>query len=174
MSESANRELLAAIREGDLERVMNALEAGGDVEAKDAHGIAGLPLRTACFHGNMRIVAALLTCGANPDGPAQEAPLDCLPLRAAMRGGHDEAIEFLIQSGARWPDDLVSQKEEKIDRQTAQATRSTDSEVEEIEISTCFGLDTAALTQDFLAAQVGQEASRRRKPKVSLLNRLLT
>lgn len=172
MSETTNRELLAAIRKGDFERVMNALEAGGDVETKDAHGIPGLPLRIACFHGNLRIVAALLTCGANPDGPDRETPQDCLPLRAAVRGGHDETIELLNQVGARWPDDLLVQEKEKADRLAAQDTRLTNSEIEEIEISACFGLDTAALTQDFLAAQSRQEPPVRPKPRPSLLSRL--
>ena len=172
MSEIINRELLAAIRKSDFDKVMQTLEQGADVEAVDAHGIPGLPLRIACFHGHLRIIAALLTCGAKPNGPEQAAPQDCLPLRAALRGQHKDAVELLLQVGALWPEDIplenIAENESSDETEEQFAT----CEIEEIDISGCFGLDTATLTQDFLATSAQNAPPTRLRRRPSILNRL--
>lgn len=97
-------ELVAAIRSGSLSAVINALDAGANIEESDIHGHSGLPLRTACFAGKPEIVAELIRRGADinargGDGPSQ-------PLRLAVRTRQRAIITLLLEHGARIPDGL--------------------------------------------------------------------
>ena len=74
--------LIDAIRAGSLSGVLTALNDGGDIEMPDMHGCSGLPLRTACFEGNLAIVRELLNRGANPNAIASDGP--GAPLRLAL------------------------------------------------------------------------------------------
>jgi hypothetical protein len=92
-------ELRTAIEQGQLPAVIAALNNGADIEERDVHGDAGLPLRTACFLGKLTIVAELLKRGANihaPNGQGSSAPI-----RLASRGKHDEIVALLIEHGAQ-------------------------------------------------------------------------
>jgi ankyrin repeat protein len=95
--------LIESIRADRLNGVIDALEAGADIEEPDIHGNRGLPLRTACFAGNETIVRELLARGANPNASASDGP--GAPLRLAMRGGHEEVSALLLQNGAQLPSD---------------------------------------------------------------------
>jgi len=94
--------LIDAIHSGSLSGVLNALDDGGDIEMPDMHGYSGLPLRTACFEGNLAIVRELLKRGANPDAIASDGP--GAPLRLALRKGHQDIADLLLQKGATPPD----------------------------------------------------------------------
>lgn len=96
--------LVSAIRAGRLSGVIAALEDGGDLEEADIHGFRGLPLRTACFEGEISIIRELLRCGADVNAPAADGP--GAPLRLALRGGHREVAALLLQSGAEVPPGL--------------------------------------------------------------------
>jgi|GEM_PF-2204349 len=93
--------LIESIRAGRVSDVIEALEAGADIEEPDMHGSRGLPLRTACFAGNEAIVRELLTRGADPNASASDGP--SAPLRLALRGGHKEISALLLQRGAQPP-----------------------------------------------------------------------
>lgn len=97
--------LIDAIHSGSLSGVLNALDNGGDIELPDMHGYSGLPLRTACFEGNLAIVRELLNRGANPDAIASDGP--GAPLRLALRKGHQDITDLLLQKGAIPPDGMV-------------------------------------------------------------------
>ena len=97
--------LIESIRAGRLSGVIDALEAGADIEEADMHGSRGLPLRTACFAGNEAIVRELLAHGANPDATASDGP--GAPLRLALRGDHPEIVALLLQWGARVPEGIA-------------------------------------------------------------------
>ncbi|MBL8429619.1 MAG: ankyrin repeat domain-containing protein [Dechloromonas sp.] len=90
--------LIEAIRTGDIRGVALALKNGDDVELPDVHGFGGLPLRTACFDGNLAIVRELLKHGANPDA----ASCDGIgaPLRLALRKNHQDIVNLLLENGA--------------------------------------------------------------------------
>lgn len=90
--------LIEAIRAGRLSGVISALESGENIELPDMHGYSGLPLRTACFEGNLAIVRELLNHGANPNAAASDGP--GAPLRLAMRKGHQDIVDLLLQAGA--------------------------------------------------------------------------
>lgn len=102
---STASKLIAAIRAGRLNGVINALDDGADIEEPDMHGSRGLPLRTACFEGNLAIVRELLTYGANPNAAASDGP--GAPLRLALRQKHNEIAALLLQQGAVIPAGLV-------------------------------------------------------------------
>jgi len=93
--------LIEAIRANSLLRVTAALEDGADVEEKDIHGCAGLPLRTACFSGNVPIIRELLNHGADVNAPTADGP--GAPLRAALRAGHTEIVALLLSHDAQIP-----------------------------------------------------------------------
>ena len=90
--------LLDAIRAGSLSGVISALENGDDIELPDIHGCSGLPLRTACFEGNLAIVRELLKHGANPNAVASDGA--GAPLRLALRQGHQNIMDLLLENGA--------------------------------------------------------------------------
>jgi hypothetical protein len=97
--------LIEAIRAGRLDAVITALNEGADVETPDMHGCRGLPLRAACFEGNLAVVRELLSHGANPNAVASDGP--GAPLRLALRKGHQEIAALLLQQGARIPEGIV-------------------------------------------------------------------
>jgi ankyrin repeat protein len=94
--------LIEAIHAGSLNGVINALDDGEDIEMPDMHGYGGLPLRTACFEGNLAIVRELLNHGANPNSDASDGP--GAPMRLALREGHHDIVDLLVQEGALVPD----------------------------------------------------------------------
>lgn len=96
--------LIAAIRAAHPGNVLAALAAGGDVDEADMHGFAGLPLRTACYMGDLAIVRELLLHGANPDAVASDGP--GAALRLALRCGHRDIARLLLQHGANIPEGL--------------------------------------------------------------------
>lgn len=95
-------QLIESIRSGHLSGVINALDAGADIEEPDMHGTRGLPLRTACFAGDQAIVRELLAHGADPNASASDGP--GAPLRLALRHGHQEIAALLLQQGAQPPE----------------------------------------------------------------------
>lgn len=90
--------LISAIRSGDLPGVIDALNNGGNLEEPDIHGFVGLPLRTACFEGNVEIVLELLNRGANINAMAGDGAN--APMRLAQRGKHQDITALLIERGA--------------------------------------------------------------------------
>lgn len=97
--------LIRAIRAARLSGVVIALDDGADIEEVDVHGHAGLPLRTACFEGNLAIVRELLLRGADPNASAADGA--SAPLRLALRREHHEIAALLIQQGARPPNGMT-------------------------------------------------------------------
>ena len=97
-------QLIEAIRAGSLHAVLAALDDGADVNEADIHGYAGLPLRTACFLGNLPIIRELLSHGA--DVNARTADGVGAPLRLALRAGHRDVLAVLVSQGAEVPDDV--------------------------------------------------------------------
>jgi len=98
--------LIEAIHAGLLSGVVNALDQGADIESTDMHGWPGLPLRTACFEGNLGIVRELLTRGANVNAAASDGP--GAPIRLAMRKGHQDIVALLLRHGAQTPEGIAS------------------------------------------------------------------
>lgn len=167
--------LVAAIRAGLLSGVISALDDGADIEEADIHGCAGLPLRTACFEGDIAIIRELLRHGANPNAMAADGP--GAALRLALRSGHPEIAALLLQHGAEIPQglDLPTSVSElqgrlpppvdevavpRLPEATAENTPPTaaaeqthpylDCSIEEVDVSGCYGTDTNLLTMDLL------------------------
>jgi ankyrin repeat protein len=100
----AANSLIEAIRANSLHRVASALDDNADIETPDIHGYRGLPLRTACFIGNVPIVRELIRRGADLDAPTADGT--GAPLRLAMRAGHTEIAALLLANNAQIPFDL--------------------------------------------------------------------
>lgn len=98
--------LIAAIRASHLGGVLTALDAGADVNEADIHGYHGLPLRTACFEGNLAIVRTLLQRGADPNAGASDGP--GAAMRLALRRQHQDIVALLQQHSAQSADEQAS------------------------------------------------------------------
>ena len=97
--------LIEAIRAGSLSGLINSLADGDDIEMPDMHGYGGLPLRTACFEGNLAIVRELLSHGANPNTGSNDGP--GAPLRLALKKEHQDIVALLLENGAVLPEGVV-------------------------------------------------------------------
>jgi len=179
--------LITAIRASLLDEVINAIAAGGDIEEADMHGFAGLPLRTACFEGNLAIVHELLRRGADINAIAGDGP--GAPLRLAQRGRHQAIVELLQAHSAgsipaTTPTALPTANIEAPPLQPAQApadepvkadeapaalpgnniefTRYEPDEtvdIEEINLTAGYGVDTNLLTLDLLRLSEAENAT---------------
>lgn len=94
--------LIKAIHAGQISEVISALNEGADIDAPDMHGHRGLPLRAACFEGNLAIVHELLMRGANVNATASDG--SAAPLRLALRKKHHDVVALLQQHGAQMPE----------------------------------------------------------------------
>lgn len=97
--------LISAIREGRFLGVVDALDEGCDVEEADMHGQRGLPLRTACFQGDLAIIKELIARGADVNASGSDGP--CAPLRLAVRCKHKQVVALLMKHGANIPEGLT-------------------------------------------------------------------
>jgi len=107
-------ELVAAVSDGDAEKVRNLLEAGADPNTPAAsdpalEGIVEiLPLAVAVGNGDATLVELLLEAGADPNAgvptggtSAEFTGTGMLPLDAAALAGDLEIMRLLIGAGAR-------------------------------------------------------------------------
>jgi hypothetical protein len=182
MNDKLNKEFVEAIRQGSLEAVVRALEAGADLECADQYGYPGLALRTASFMGKKEIVLELLRRGANANAANSDGP--GAPLRMATRGKREEIMAILQQytTGslvevpakvpAAAPSKLpVEVKLSPSPAATPVASQAVQTELQDIEslvITACYGVDTNVLEGDlFRLSQsdvgVGDDASDEKK-----------
>ena len=96
--------LVAAIRKGYLRTVIDALDEGANIEEADMHGHPGLPLRTACFEGDLAIINELIERGADINAPGADGP--GMPLRLAVRSKNSKVIALLLKQGAIVPENF--------------------------------------------------------------------
>lgn len=169
-------ELIAAIRGGNLNAMIGALEAGADIEEADIHGHSGLPLRTACFSGNLAIVDELIGRGADINAAGSNGP--GMPLQLAVRGKQHEVIALLLRHGAEIPpgleippEALVSREERGepgmleaphldiplLPREAASSEPTVFDIIENIDIPGHYGTDTNMLTMDLLRHNEAKE-----------------
>ncbi len=95
-------QLIAALRAGDLAGVDAALAAGADANLPDNIGIPGLPLRIACYNGQLDIIRRLAAGGAEINLPRLDSRAENL-ISVAKRGARKDAIRLLIELGAEIP-----------------------------------------------------------------------
>lgn len=88
--------LLAAVNGGDLGAVIDAVDAGGDVNGISAEGFS--PLMVAAYRGQRDIAEYLLGMGADANLPNDKG---ALPMHYAAAGGSVEMAELLFLNGAQ-------------------------------------------------------------------------
>ena len=93
-------DLHKAAREGDADRVRELLDAGADVNARNAdkQRLQYTPLHWAAYYGHLEIAEILISRGADLDA---DDPYYSTPLYLAVEEGHPEVVEFLISKGAK-------------------------------------------------------------------------
>ena len=95
----ADRALLDAANNGNIELIMQALNDGANVNAIwDTGETENTPLHMAAFQGNNEIVELLIAKGANLE--AKDRPNGGTPLFDAAQYGRKEVTELLIAKGA--------------------------------------------------------------------------
>ena len=92
-------DLHKAAREGDADRVRELLDAGADVNVRNAdkQRLQYTPLHWAAYYGHLEIAEILISRGADLDA---EDPSYSTPLYLAAEQGHPKVVEFLISKGA--------------------------------------------------------------------------
>jgi ankyrin repeat protein len=93
-------ELHKAASEGDADRVRELLDAGADVNVRNAdkQRLQYTPLHWAAYYGHRDIAEILISRGADLDA---EDPAYSTPLYLAAEEGHLEVVTFLISKGAK-------------------------------------------------------------------------
>ena len=95
----ADRGLLDAASDGNIELIMQALNDGANVNAiRDTGETEKTPLHMAAFQGNNDIAELLIAKGANLE--AMDRPNEGTPLFDAAQYGRKEVTELLIAKGA--------------------------------------------------------------------------
>ncbi len=92
-------ELHKAAREGDADRVKELLDAGADVNGRNAdkQRLQYTPLHWAAYYGHLEIAELLISRGADLDA---EDPDYSTPLYLAVEQAHPKVVAFLISKGA--------------------------------------------------------------------------
>lgn len=155
--------LLAAVRAGNLDQVVAALDNGAAVDEQDIHGHPGLPLRTACFEGHLAIIEELIRRGADVNASAADGP--GMPIRLAARAGQQAVVQLLLEHGAHLPAGLgLANPSPPPPPKTAPVASPWPDEkpvsmapvgnlipaIEEVELTACYGVDTNVLDMDLL------------------------
>lgn len=170
--------LIEAIRKGYLRTVIDALDDGANIEEADIHGHPGLPLRTACFQGDLAIIDELIRRGANINATGADGP--GMPIRLAVRAKNSKVIALLLKHGAMIPENFrippaLLEEPEMVELPpldipldfNAQTADLVETEInsydiiEDIDIHSSRGTDTNILTMDLMNLQ---EAPEPKKP----------
>jgi uncharacterized protein len=89
-TDSLNKQLFAAIENGDIVTVERLLRVGANVEARVTNGVT--PLMTAAKRGSVPLVGLLLDRGANPQTTDEQNET---ALTHAARGGFVRVVNEL-------------------------------------------------------------------------------
>jgi ankyrin repeat protein len=99
-----NRDLIIAIANGNVELVIELIDAGADINYKyhrsiDSISIVSTPFSVAIEKGNLILVKLLLACGASLESDMDDA--ESTPIQDAAAFGHLEIVKYLIEKGAK-------------------------------------------------------------------------
>lgn len=97
-AQSANEELLAAAKRGELAKVKELLAKGADVNAKTRY--SQTPLMFAAQQGHTEVVKVLLEAKADVD-VMDSFYKNVTALSASAEAGHTEIVKLLLEKGAK-------------------------------------------------------------------------
>ena len=96
---SAEKELIAAVRRGNVVRVAAALAAGPNDRAWTLGIIDAV--HVACKHGRLDCLRLLLAAGADPNATLERSwELSMRPIHRAVQAGHPGCVAALLDAGA--------------------------------------------------------------------------
>mgnify|MGYP001196566211 FL=1 len=90
-----NEAIHEAAATGNIQAVIQQLDAGTDVNSKDKNG--WIALHDAVYFGSIEITEILITNGADVNAKADGG---CTPLHLAAKNAHIEVVELLLAKGA--------------------------------------------------------------------------
>jgi ankyrin repeat protein len=96
-----DRDLLVAVENGDLERLMELIEKGADalgIKTDEGYTL----LHWASYYGHKDIVKYLIEIGANVNTTSIDGKT---PIYWAKQNGHREVVDLLIHYGANNTED---------------------------------------------------------------------
>ncbi|XP_067658953.1 E3 ubiquitin-protein ligase MIB2-like isoform X2 [Haliotis asinina] len=96
MSQTSSKQLIAAVRDGDGERV-KALVRSLDKSKIDDDTEGVTALHTACFWGHLQIVRSLLSAGSDKNRVSKDGST---PLHYAVSRDHTDVVEALVKAKA--------------------------------------------------------------------------
>lgn len=96
MNESNLRNLIKAIKRGDVEAIQNLVESGVDLNAFNEQGLT--PLCIAAIKGNTQVLKVLLDSGADVNKPSWHG---FAPLSWAVDARRKKAADLLREAGAK-------------------------------------------------------------------------
>ncbi len=99
MLPDANKEIIKAVKSGDLTRVKVLLQADAQlVHARDKDG--STPLHCATWKGHLKIAALLLDAGADVNSQNHNDHWGTTPLHAAAHANQAAIAQLLLERGA--------------------------------------------------------------------------
>lgn len=106
---AANKQLMQAAYDGNVNAIEGALKNGADVKARGEYGDTAL--NEAAEHGHLDAVKRLVEAGADIEnkGGAGKTPI----MNAAF-AGHVNVVKFLLEKGALINNDLLSSVQMKV------------------------------------------------------------
>jgi len=109
MPSQLEEQLLRDAAQGNLAGVLEALENGAAIDARDSWGSTAL--NEAAENGHPEVVKALLAAGADVHN---RGGADKTPIMNAAFAGHVAIVQLLLKHGARVSNDLLSSVELKV------------------------------------------------------------
>ena len=97
-SSSADEELMAAVRKGDVSATKALLDRGANVNAVERYGVT--PLITAALRGNLPMVKLLVERGADLDVKDTFYNATALQMATGGNAANLDVVEYLVSKGA--------------------------------------------------------------------------
>jgi outer membrane protein assembly factor BamB len=153
-SEWTKQKLFAAARNGDLDSVRAALDAGVDVNSKTDYNSTALFF--ACDRGNMELVKLLLERGADPN--VEDSFYNATPVTWAQQNNHFDIVLVLLANGGKGGDSMLMAAVSAADAEQAKKILDTKS-ISPLAIARAYNVAKRKNSDALLAAFAGVDVT---------------